>query len=167
MGFKKTIDEVSSAPPKSPTGFSYASQVREEARRCSLRGLQHSGPEKRATAYGLTGDNEHSVARVVKRFGVFGSRSHMRLGHLEDEEIIPLNERIVEKATFETGVAFGDKRGLDGTSLLGCEAKLSEFVDLRASRVADPDHTFRESCRGQVNHALTALADHLEAVIAA
>src|SRR5215207_3660409 len=129
--------------------------------------LQHSRPEKRATAYGLTGDNEYSVARVVKRFGVFGSRSHMRLGHLEDEEIIPLNERIVEKATFETGVAFRDKRRLDGTSLLGCEAKLSEFVDLRASRVADPDHAFRESCRGQINHALTALAGHLKAVIAA
>ena len=77
------------------------------------------GLKKRATAYGLTGDNEHSVARVMKRFGVLGSRSHMRLGHLEDEEIIPLNERIVEKATFETGVAFGDKRGLDRTSLLG------------------------------------------------
>ena len=110
MGFKKTIDEVNSAPPKSPTWLLVRFPVREEARRCSLRGLQHSRPEKRATAYGLTGDNEHSVARVVKRFGVFGSRSHMRLGHLEDEEIIPLNERIVEKAAFETGVAFGDKR---------------------------------------------------------
>ena len=98
---------------------------------------------------------------------MFGSRSHMRLGHLEDEEIIPLNERIVEKATLETGVAFGDKRRLDGTSLLRCEAKLSEFVDLRPGRVADPDNNVRESCRGQINHALTAMADHLEAVIVA
>src|SRR5215213_3775617 len=167
-GLQKTQSTKSAGLlPSYRPGFSYASQVREEARRCSLRGLQHSRPEKRATAYGLTGDNEHSVARVVKRFGVLGSRSHMRLGYLEDEEIILPNERIVEKATFETGVAFGDKRGLDGTSLLGCEAKLSEFVDLRASRVADPDHTLRESCRGQINHALTALAGHLEAVIAA
>ena len=28
---------------------------------------------------------------------MFGSRSHMRLGHFEDEEIILLNERIVER----------------------------------------------------------------------
>src|SRR3954447_18323405 len=162
-GLQKTQSRKSARLlPSYRPGFSYASQVREEARR-----LQHSRPEKRATAYGLTGDDEHSVARVVKRFGGLGSRSHMRLDHLEDEEIMLLNERIVEKATFETGVAFGDKRRLDGTSLLGCEAKLSEFVDLRPGRVADPDHNVRESCRGQIDNALTALADHLEGVIAA
>jgi hypothetical protein len=159
--------EVSAAPPKSPTLASHTLLKCARRRAGAPSGLQHSRPEKRATAYGLTGDNEHSVARVVKRFGVLGSHSHMRLGHLEDEEIILLNERIVEKATFETGVAFGDKRRLDGTSILRCEAKFSEFVDLRPGRVADPDHNVRESCRGQIDNALTALADHLEAVIAA
>lgn len=90
---------------------------------------EHSRPKKRPAAYGFARDNEHAIARVVKRLRVFWSSGDMRFDHLEDEEVVPLHERIFEEATFEASMALGNKRRLDRMSLLGCKAKLSEFVD--------------------------------------
>jgi len=74
----------------------------------------------------------------VKRHRVFWSSGGMGFDHLEDEEIVLIHERIVEQATFEARMALGNKRRLDQMSLLGCQAKLAELVDVRTGRVADP-----------------------------
>ena len=71
------------------------------------------------------------------------------------------------RPTFEARMAIGNKRRLDQMSLLGCQAKLAELVDVRTGRVADPHNGVLQICRGQIGHAFAALAEHLEAVIAA
>jgi hypothetical protein len=73
---------------------------------------------KRPAADGFARDNEHAIARVVKRLRVLWSSGGMSFDHLEDKEIVLIHERIVEQATFEARMALGNKRGLDQMSLL-------------------------------------------------
>src|SRR3546814_15299996 len=74
----------------------------------------------------LARHHEHAVARIVQCLGVFRRRGDVRLHHLEDEEIILLDQRIVAKAAFEVGMAFADQRFIDLARLFRREVKLSE-----------------------------------------
>jgi hypothetical protein len=64
-------------------------------------------------------------------------------------------------------MAFRAQRRVDHRSLLSRQSEMPELVDLGASGVVDPHDDISElGCR-QVDHALAAAADHLEAVVGA
>ena len=62
-------------------------------------------------------------------------------------------------------MAFGDQRRLHLTGLARGQAKPLELVALGAAAVANVHHGIQQVRRGQVDHALLAAADHLEAVV--
>lgn len=75
----------------------------------------------------------------------------MRLQHLEDEEVVLVDQCIVGETAFEIGVALDDQQRYDAISLLRGEP--------RAGRVSGPDHRVGESRGRQVDHAFPALAE--------
>ena len=103
----------------------------------------------------------------MQRLRVLGRLSDVRLHHLEDEEVVLVDQRVVGETAFEIGVALDDQRRRDAISLLRGEPEAVELVDLRAGRVSDPDNRVGERRGRQVDHAFPALADEIEAVVAA
>jgi len=91
---------------------------------------------------------------------------NVRLHHLEDEEAVALNEGVLVEPALEACVALADERCADGGCRLRGKAELPELVELGAGGVADADDRVGESRRGEVDHALAALAHQLEAVAA-
>ena len=66
--------------------------------------------EECTAADDLACDHEHALARVVQRLGVLRRGRDMRLHHLEDEEVVFVDERVVIEPAFEARVAFPDQR---------------------------------------------------------
>ena len=56
----------------------------------------------------------------------------MRLHHLEDEDVVLVDQHVVVDPAFEIGVAFADKRRLDLLRIVCRQAELGELVDVAA-----------------------------------
>ena len=128
---------------------------------------QHLGSKQRSTADDLVGHHEHAVAGIVQRLGMLRRRGDVRLHHLECEEIVFVDQRIVVKSALEAGMAFAYERRIHPGRVFRREAERGELVDLGPLRVADPNRGIGQRRRRQVDHALPTLADHAVAVIAA
>src|SRR5262249_36050344 len=89
----------------------------------------------------------------------------MCLDDFEDEEIVLVDQRIVEKLAFEVGVTFANERRTDIPSRLRRQRETGKLVDLSAGRVADADHCVGQRRYRQVDDALSAPAHQAEAVV--
>ena len=98
--------------------------------------------------------------------GIFRRRRHVRLHHLEDEEIILVAQAAVGEPALEIGVALRDQRRADLVSLLGGQLELGELVDARARAVADLRDGGGKLEGRHIDYAFAAAADELVAVIA-
>ncbi len=89
----------------------------------------------------------------------------MRLDYLEHEHAVGGDKlRIVELA-LEARVAFLDQRRADVGSRDCGQSKLGEFVDVSSRAVADAHDLGSEIDGRDVDDALAAVSDHLEAVV--
>ena len=127
---------------------------------------EHPGAEKRPAADDLARHHEHAVTGVMQRLRMLGRGGNMRLHHLEDEEVVPLHQRIVAQPALEACVAFADRRRADDVSVLRREPERGELVDLCPGRIADPDHRVGQRGRRQVDDARAPIADQPVAVVA-
>src|SRR4029453_16709 len=96
---------------------------------------------------------------------IFRRHRHMRLDYLEHEHAVGGDKlRIVELA-LEARVAFLDQRRADAGSRDCGQSKLGEFVDVSSRAVADAHDLGSEIDGRDVDDALAAVSDHLEAVV--
>ena len=85
--------------------------------------------------------------------------SDVRLQHLEDEEVVLVDQCIVGETAFEIGVSLDDQRRHDAIGLLRGEPEVVKLVDLRAGRVSDPENRVGERRGRQVDHGFPVLAE--------
>ncbi len=97
-----------------------------------------SRPKQPASAHHLAGHHEHAIAGIVQRLGILRP-PHMRLHHLEDEEIIAFDQRIVVSLRSKLAWHSRDQRPFDLSAAVPRSAGMRELVDLGARAVADAD----------------------------
>lgn len=102
-------------------------------------GLKHAEAELRTAADGPAGDHEDPVAGVVQRLRMLGRRGDVRPHHLEDEEVVFADQRVVMQAAFEVGMTLADQRRLNIAPLAGGQAERLELVDLCPGAVSNGD----------------------------
>src|SRR6266581_3465168 len=86
------------------------------------RTSKHARAKQRASMNHLAGNHEHAIAGIMQGFGMLRRAGDMRLHHLEDEEIVPVDQRIVVQAAFEIGGTLADQGGTHLLSRIGAEA---------------------------------------------
>src|SRR5271154_6356291 len=130
-------------------------------------GLMYFRPEQAAPADDLAGDHEHAVAGIVQSPWLLWPARDMRFDYFEDEDVVAVNETIVFQHAFEIGVTLPDQRRLDVGGGLRRQPEFFELVDRGARAIANADDRVGQIHGRQVNDALPAAADEIEAVIAA
>ena len=102
----------------------------------------------------------------MQRFRIFGGNGHVRFHHFPNERTVLGNQDAIGKLTFEIGVTLFDQRSTDLRGRHRCEPELIELVDLVPLAIAYAHGLVHEVRCGNVDHALLAPPNHLEAVIA-
>jgi hypothetical protein len=88
----------------------------------------------------FAGHHENTITGIVQRLRMLWRCGNVRFDHLEDKEVVLLNQRIIVHLTFEACVALGNEWRIDLRRILGRESELDEFVYCAPGRVTDPDH---------------------------
>src|SRR6516164_6144621 len=117
----------------------------------------------RAKAHVAPRDHEHSIAPVVKGLGVLGRGRDVGLYDLEYKEAIPCQE--FDEPALKIGIALLDQWRVDALGRHRGQRKLRELVDAGTGAIADADCLADEVIGRDVDGALLAGLDQVEAVV--
>ena len=95
------------------------------------------------------------------------ARINPRLDHLQDEEVVLSDQSSINHLAFQTGITFGDERGLDDRRRHRREAKGFELVHRPAGSVSAMHHFFRQVYRRHIDHAFSSRPQHSKCVVLA
>ena len=87
------------------------------------------------------------------------------LHHLENEKVVAFHLGVIQEPAFEAGGTLTDERSTDPTGGTRGQAEGLEFVDRTAGTVAAIHHCLGELDGGNVDDALPAGTQQLEAVV--
>ena len=88
---------------------------------------------------------KNSVAGIMQCLRVLGRGRHVRLHHLDDEEVIAIDQGVLKEPALEIGVALADQRRLN----LACDfGGKTEFLELVVGRLMTHSLLFRKRCDG-------------------
>jgi hypothetical protein len=91
-----------------------------------------------------TSHHELSIALVVQRAWMPGSRRDVGFDDLPDEQVVAPDLAAVVQLSLQAGTAGIDQRRGDPGAGTCAQAEAFELVDLRAAAVADADHRIQQ-----------------------